>query len=140
MEWILYIAVYLGIAFITSVITTRSGYKHLLKTDKPIETKDAWGHARPFEDIAKDEAERRKKLAHISRIWGIWLGILWFITWPVEILMTLWAGANKIYNRLTIEPLDQDFQTQRKIHDAQRIVDEYNAEQKKKFDRELEEH
>ena len=138
MEWLLYVAVYLGIAFISSIFMTSSSYKSLLKSSEPVNTKDAWGHIRSQDIIDGEEYARRKNLSAKARKWGFWLGMLWILIIPAEILMGLYAGMSKIHAQLSIEPHDREFTTKKELYAAQKIVDKYNEEQKTKFDKELE--
>jgi len=130
MEFIIVFTLYMFGAFVSSFFLTSASYKSYLKLDRTWNSEELSEEA----NLAK-EAEYRKVSAKTAKTMGAWFAILWFIILPFELIASIIIWCGRSVDIVAIDAHDRDFKNKVASIKAQKILDEYDAEQKAEFDK-----
>lgn len=139
MIWMFIALGYIACGFVASVLIARDEYKELVAN--PLaglrEYTNAYYRARDRkygdEWTDEDETKRREKLRGMASK----VGLFWGLFWPAALVMFLCSnGYDMLRNavgRLAASPLERERNKELEYKKAQKIVDEYNAQQEKQW-------
>lgn len=139
MIWVLIALGYIACGFVAAVLIARADYKEWVAN--PLAGFESYSRefyrARDHRSTEEDDTRRREKL----RSQAVKSGLLWGLVWPAAlataIAMSGWTLLTETIGGIAVSPLERERQKELEYKKAQKIVDEYNAEQDKKWEEEF---
>lgn len=140
MIWMLIALGYIACGLVAAVLIARADYKEWVADPMAGFERYSTEFYRARDDRTTDEDETRRR--ETLRRQAVKSGLIWAPAWPAALAVCLaasgWALLTAAVGHIAVTPLERERNKELEYKKAQKIVDEYNAQQEKQWKEALE--